>query len=806
MSDVGTSISASRTEGAGLGRALLRSFRRVAKTAVRLSIVAALFPLSLVLLALVFAADLAGTPYALLGRDRTPRRAAARRREVSFIIVSYNGRDLLAKCLRSVAKAIERDGGSHEIIVVDNGSADDTVTWLESDWPQVKVVALPENRFFGGGNRAGVAAATRDILVFLNNDMVVDAGFLGPLLDGFDDPSAFAVSAQIFFADAQRRREETGKTRGHWRAGELKLSHDQVTPADEARRCVPVFWAGGGSGAFDRRLFLELGEFEPLYDPFYMEDTGVSYQAWRRGWKVLFAPASQVIHEHRATGRRVFGDRYIDEMTRRNYYLFIWRNITGCNETLQHFLLLPQRFVKAARQRDYRLELRALGRSLLRLPQALWLRERDRCRYVRSDREVQRITNSYAEYDACFGRGHWRAEPLKILMLLARLPKRKTDGSWILYNLIRRLGEKHSITLLAFIDAEWEREHARDLEPYCEKIDLVLRRQNYGYPNLHSLVPRRLAVDYADPVMFERIRDYLEGGDFDIFQCEYLEMAHMLPDLRRLPSVFTHHEVLSLAMRRSVDQAPRKLEVLRCLYEAMLYLRYELKVCRRFRRIVALSNIDAEFLRSYVTDLPVHAIPSGVRLEDGDGGARGIVEEPIVVFVGYYLHPPNVEAALFLAREIFPRVREVMPSARCYLAGRCPTAEVQRLARDDPAVVVTGFVDDLARLLARASVVAIPIRTGAGLRGKFLEAWAHRKAVVATSVAAQGFEATPGQHFLVADNREDFANAIVSLLKDAHRRRELGEAGRALVERRYSDVAMALAYEQLYQELLEGAP
>ena len=778
------------------------SFARLGAAIGHVVVLLALVPISVVLLVVVLAADLLAWPFvavARLVRKDTP--ATERKREVSIVCVSINGRELLGHLLPSLEKALELAGGDHEVIVVDNGSEDDSVEWLAKEWPWVKVVALPENRFFGPGNNEGVKVATKDLLVFLNNDMVVEPDFLPPLLAHFDDPDVFSVSSQIFLTQTDKPREETGKTQGRWRRGEMILSHEPITKTDVERETSPVFWAGGGSAAVDRRRYLELGGFEDLYEPFYMEDTGLSYQAWKRGWRNLFAPASKVHHRHRTTGVKMFGARFIDNTTRRNYYLFCWRNFTELKKTIAHFLYLPQKFKKNADRRDYRFECRALGRALMRLPTAIWLREATRHLERRSDTEVFEIANGGAPYDAKFGRPG-RGERLRVLILLARLPKRHTDGSWILVNLIRELGKRHDLTLLSFIDQESEREHAEALMPHCEEIDLLLRRQNPEFSNLHGLVPRRLALDYSDPRMHAKIEEHLGSGRYDVFQCEYLEMAHMLPDLSGVPSLFTHHEVLSFAERRNAETVDGFFEKLRRQREAMLYLRYELDVCRRFGRVVTLSNTDSEFLASYDPSLPLVNIPSGVDTRDlGPWSQYADAEEPFVLFVGYYLHPPNVDAATWLAREIFPHVKATVPNARCVLVGRSPTPQILALA-DDDAIEVTGFVDDLRALVAKAAVVAIPIRQGAGLRGKVLEAWSMAKAVVSTSVAAEGFEAKSGEQFLIADEPEEFAAAISTLLEDEALRRRVGDAGRALVEEKYSDVAMAKAYESMYYELL----
>ena len=222
---------------------------------------------------------------------------AARAAAASIVIPNWNGRDLLEKYLPSVVDAMSGNP-DNEVIVVDNGSTDGSSEFVRAAFPSVKVVALPVNHGFGGGSNEGFRQAKNDIVVLLNSDMRVAPDFLAPLLEGFSDPEVFAVSCQIFFSDPLRLREETGLTQGWWQDGGLRVRH-RIDP--EIDDLFPCFYGGGGSCAFDRRKFLELGGFDPLYEPFYLEDTDLGYQAWKCGWKVLYQPRSVVYHEHRGT-------------------------------------------------------------------------------------------------------------------------------------------------------------------------------------------------------------------------------------------------------------------------------------------------------------------------------------------------------------------------------------------------------------------------------------------------------------------------------------------------------------------------
>jgi len=301
---------------------------------------------------------------------------------------NWDGKHLLEECLPAVLEAVRFEGGNHEVLVVDNGSTDGSLEFVRTRFPQVRVLALDRNYGFTGGNNRGVEEAKTELVVLLNNDMVVDQKFLRPLLDGFRDPSVFAVTSQIFFADAMKRREETGKTRGRFDRGFFYLWHDPIDSADETLETVPVFWAGGGSCAIDRRKYLEVGGLDELYHPFYVEDTDLSYQAWKRGWKCLLAPASMVVHKHRGTSRPKFGNRFVDNTIRKNQYLFVWKNVTDFSMIAEHLVNLPRIHGRAVLAEGPVFELQAYFRAFRQLPEAVWKRVANRPRYVVSDRDV----------------------------------------------------------------------------------------------------------------------------------------------------------------------------------------------------------------------------------------------------------------------------------------------------------------------------------------------------------------------------------------------------------------------------------
>ena len=417
----------------------------------------------------------------------------------SIIVLNWNGRHLLQESLPALEAAIERSGRPHELLVVDNGSDDDSISWLKQRHPQAKLVQLARNLGFAEGNNRGVAAARHDIVVLVNNDMIVAPDFLEPLLQGFRDPEVFAVSSQIFFPPG-KKREETGNTLGTWRRGRLELSHDQVRPHHFKRSYLPVLWAGGGSSAFCRRRFLQLGGFSEIFSPCYFEDTDLSYRAWRRGWKVLFCPHSQVLHKHRSSTRRRFREQHLTRMMEVHKLCYLWKNYQ-LSTLIPHFLA----FFGSS------LDPWAPLRSLRRLPWIFAARWREPARQVKDKQLFQWVRQPLT----FLNRFHSERRPangdgrLKILSVSAYLPGLgKHGGAGRVYQLLSRVARRHRVSLIAFLEAIEEESELARLRPFCDRIETVYRNDHTPV----SLFPYEPFEEFNSPSFRDRLGRLLSGG------------------------------------------------------------------------------------------------------------------------------------------------------------------------------------------------------------------------------------------------------------------------------------------------------
>ena len=284
----------------------------------------------------------------------------------------------------------------------------------------------------------------------------------------------------------------------------------------------------------------------------------------------------------------------------------------------------------------------------------------------------------------------------------------------------------------------------------------------------------------------------------DVVQFEFLSTAILsgAAGSRTTPRVLVEHDA-TLRPVQSFDHLPRVLASTLEALDARAWRRFAARTARRFDAAVAFTERDVAACRragfGRVEHIPL-ALPARNRPLDPVGAAPHSI-----LFVGYYRHPPNADAARWLVGEIFPRVRAEHPGAQLVLVGDQLPADVRERAAD--GVVAAGAVDDVSPYLDRAAVVVAPLRTGGGTRVKVLEALGAGKALVATPLALEGVDVAPAAA-LVAGSTEEFAAAIASLLRDEERRRQVGAAAYAWARSALDVDPAADQYHRLYTELL----
>lgn len=251
--------------------------------------------------------------------------------EISAIIPNYCGSGLLSRYLPGLQKIL---GDSCDLIVVDDGSTDDSLDLLDKQFPDVKVIAREKNGGFSRAVNDGIKASKGEFVLLLNNDVEVMPGLLDEILPLFDDDEVFSVGPSIILPKFDNLDE--GAKTGRWHHGMFYPDQRQgVTDL------IPSLYTTGCAAVYRRSMLDALGGFDDNYSPFYWEDADLGYRAWKRGWKSLYQPSATVYHQHSASISNI-RKKITSRIMARNSLFFIWRNIEDEQIIRNHCSWLPR--------------------------------------------------------------------------------------------------------------------------------------------------------------------------------------------------------------------------------------------------------------------------------------------------------------------------------------------------------------------------------------------------------------------------------------------------------------------------------
>ncbi len=402
---------------------------------------------------------------------------------------------------------------------------------------------------------------------------------------------------------------------------------------------------------------------------------------------------------------------------------------------------------------------------------------------------------------------------MRLLFLTAQLPEPPHAGGALRTNGLMRQAHAagHEVHLLSFGEADQLRLNRAALEEFCAQVETVPPPHRPLTGRLRDLLVGHADMQrrFASPRYAEKLTAILTRTPFDLVQIESLEMAVYLPLVQRVqpqtPIIYDSFNA-EYALQRSIYWAERG-DVRRwvgALYSWVQWRRlthFERQVCRSVAHVIAVSDADAAAFRHLAPEARVSVVPNGIyaaRYAELDGSLD--LGEAALVFTGSMSYRPNVDAALWFADEVLGRVRARVPQAKFFVVGSKPHARLNAL-RERDEVQVTGWVPDVAPFLSAATVYVVPMRMGSGTRLKLLQALAAGKAVVSTSIGAQGLAVQDGQQLRLADSAADFAQAVVELLQDPAQRAALGQAGQEFVRAHYDWAVIAPRLLRVYDQV-----
>ncbi|PVE59594.1 TIGR03087 family PEP-CTERM/XrtA system glycosyltransferase [Arthrobacter sp. TPD3018] len=374
---------------------------------------------------------------------------------------------------------------------------------------------------------------------------------------------------------------------------------------------------------------------------------------------------------------------------------------------------------------------------------------------------------------------------MDLLFLAHRAPFPPDRGDKIRsYHVLRYLMARARVHLVAFGDSDADFDVPAPIAEGLESITLIRRTKPQALAAVEALATGRpVSLTAFDAAAMRRA---VAARRVDAVYCFSGQMAQYLP--AGVPAVMDFVDVDSAKFAQFADAGSAAMRWM-MRREARLLGAFERQVSATVRASLFVSEAEAALFRSGGGAGRIVAVENGIDAAAFDPTSVGpATQGPLLVFTGQMDYRPNVEAVVWFAAEVTPRLRETHPGVRFAIVGRAPTAAVQALAAPD--VIVTGAVDDVRPRLAAASVCVAPLHLARGIQNKVLEAMAMARPVVASPAAAEGID--HAGTLRVAGSATEQAAAIGALLDDPDAASALGAAARARVLARY-DWAARLA-------------
>ncbi|MBS0431178.1 MAG: glycosyltransferase [Proteobacteria bacterium] len=396
----------------------------------------------------------------------------------------------------------------------------------------------------------------------------------------------------------------------------------------------------------------------------------------------------------------------------------------------------------------------------------------------------------------------------RILALTSRVPYPPREGHQLrTFHLLRALASVHEVHLLSCLRPDDVLDEAGPLR------EMLAGFETFAVPGARSraALARTLGMSllsstpfvvrrYEIPAMRARVAGLVAG--FDLLHIDMLPLMTYVDPVNPKPVILNAHNVEQLLLKRRIEVEPGRFARAFLRGQLPRLAAFERNACRRADALLACSQADAETLRALAPETPVHVVPNGVDLAFNRSEADLPCHPAQLVFVGQMGWFPNRDGMEWFLAEVLPRILSARPDVRLTVVG---VPDGLRVPENVAANVhLAGFVDDVRPYIEDSAVYVVPLRTGSGTRLKILEAMALGKAIVTTTVGAEGIALEHGTDALFADRPEAFAHTVLDLLSKPAEIRRLGIHARELAERQYGWEAIGNAMLGHYRSALQS--
>ena len=397
---------------------------------------------------------------------------------------------------------------------------------------------------------------------------------------------------------------------------------------------------------------------------------------------------------------------------------------------------------------------------------------------------------------------------MKILIISPFFPYPPDSGGAIrIYNLVKHLSSLHEITLLSYINPD-QLQFQKDLSPYCRMVSLPLPEKSrsplFHARYLFSELPYSLV--YKDDQFKEKLIE-ISQDTWDIIQFEFLPFAHYVDCLPKFAKKVVVEHYIALESRK------RLMKFWKPSYKKFYYFlelgkirTYEQAIFDKFDLCLVTSKDHEQKLRAWKTSSRIRVSHNGVDTDhftplNGKAFHKSIDTHPKLVYMGaFHLEPANIDGLIYLLEDILPLIEKEVPGIGLEIIGKGLPCDFNK-KYGNKKITIHGYMEDIRPVLGRAHAFLIPLRGGSGTKIRILTAMAMGIPVVATSMAANGFDLEQNKHILIGDTPQRFAEQTIKILKDFKLNHTIGDAGRQLVENKYSWKKVAEDLDRIYHTM-----
>ena len=396
---------------------------------------------------------------------------------------------------------------------------------------------------------------------------------------------------------------------------------------------------------------------------------------------------------------------------------------------------------------------------------------------------------------------------MKILFLSITVPFPATDGGRIrVLNLLTQVSKTDQITFLGLETAPTDQEgiaYQQSLGISCYLVPHQASPPKISLGTItKSIIQKKpITVTRYDLSPYRRkLGELIQFQDFDLIHYEMFHTTQFSVEVN-LPTVLSTQNIDSYIWARLSEKAKNPAQKIVYLSQKRAFRRYEKLISPKFSITTCVSETDRNWLQESCPNLRIDVIPNGVDLDLYQPNHDEKIPDTLL-YTGSMDWFPNEDAVIYCVDEILPIIRSKRPNIKFLIVGQHPTANMRKLS-ELPNIEVTGRVEDVKPYIARSAVYVVPLRIGGGTRLKILEALAMEKAVVSTSVGAEGLGLINNKEIIIEDNPRQFAAKVVELLENPDRCRQLGKKGQSRVQRDYGWQAIGEKLRSVYASLVE---